>query len=217
MAEGSGTTVYYERKPGTDEVPIDALQGGQVRELFRCRYCGLTHPEHPLTPEHDGFGAWEVVCPGCRVEAPHDILTRVSATLRRMDARCEECDYTTMLWSLDDDGKLPPCPECHSPTKVAQLRKLPGVTRSKAQTLIAAGLDTIEELQYATQEMIADVDGIGVALAARIMASVGEPGDGSLTKPVDDREFFEGHEGAPRLVVADATWSFAGPSDDADT
>ncbi len=48
-----------------------------------------------------------------------------------------------------------------------------GVGPSKAETLKEAGYDSVEDLKAASQSELADVDGIGNALAARIKADVG--------------------------------------------
>ena len=54
-----------------------------------------------------------------------------------------------------------------------ELEDISGVGPSKAETLREAGYDSVEDLQAASQSELADVDGIGNALAARIKADVG--------------------------------------------
>lgn len=53
------------------------------------------------------------------------------------------------------------------------LTDISGVGESKAELLREAGFDSIEAIRAASQEELADVDGIGNALAARINADVG--------------------------------------------
>ncbi|MES3516519.1 MAG: 50S ribosomal protein L32e [Natronomonas sp.] len=48
-----------------------------------------------------------------------------------------------------------------------------GIDEEKAATLAEAGYETVEDLRSATQDELADVDGIGQALAARIKGDVG--------------------------------------------
>jgi large subunit ribosomal protein L32e len=54
------------------------------------------------------------------------------------------------------------------------LEDISGVGDAKAETLREAGFDSVEDVKRASQDAIADVDGIGNALAARIKADVGE-------------------------------------------
>jgi len=54
-----------------------------------------------------------------------------------------------------------------------ELEDISGVGPSKAETLQEAGYDSVEDLKAASQSELADVDGIGNALAARIKADVG--------------------------------------------
>ncbi len=55
-----------------------------------------------------------------------------------------------------------------------ELEDISGVGAAKADSLREAGFETIEDVQDATQDDLAEVDGIGNALAARIKADVGE-------------------------------------------
>lgn len=86
-----------------------------------------------------------------------------------------------------------------------QLTDISGVGESKADALREAGYESVADLQAASQEDIANVEGIGKALAARIKADVGglevdepaeptEPAERTPDEPepsVDDRELVE--------------------------
>ncbi|WP_336036538.1 50S ribosomal protein L32e [Halobacterium yunchengense] len=54
-----------------------------------------------------------------------------------------------------------------------ELEDISGVGPSKAEALRDAGYETVEDVQAASQGELADVDGVGNALAARIKADVG--------------------------------------------
>jgi len=54
-----------------------------------------------------------------------------------------------------------------------EIEDISGVGPSKAETLAEAGYDSVEDLKAASQSKLADVDGVGNALAARIKADVG--------------------------------------------
>ncbi|MEF8888080.1 MAG: 50S ribosomal protein L32e [Haloarculaceae archaeon] len=49
-----------------------------------------------------------------------------------------------------------------------------GVGDAKAETLREAGYETVDDIRGASQDDLADVDGVGMALAARIKADVGD-------------------------------------------
>jgi DNA-directed RNA polymerase subunit A" len=57
---------------------------------------------------------------------------------------------------------------------IEEFTELPGVGRSKAEALVEAGFKTVYDLQRATLEELADVNGIGEELAERIKDEVGE-------------------------------------------
>lgn len=54
-----------------------------------------------------------------------------------------------------------------------ELTDIDGVGESKAEALSEAGFETVEDLRKASQERIAETEGVGKALAARIKADVG--------------------------------------------
>ena len=54
-----------------------------------------------------------------------------------------------------------------------ELEDISGVGSSKADALVDAGFESVEDVQAASQDDLSDVEGIGNALAARIKADVG--------------------------------------------
>lgn len=55
-----------------------------------------------------------------------------------------------------------------------------GVGKHKGETLMEAGYSSAEDLRQASQNELSEVEGIGIALAARIKADVGNPPGRSL-------------------------------------
>jgi len=55
-----------------------------------------------------------------------------------------------------------------------ELEEISGVGPSKAETLREAGYGSVTDLKEASQDELAEVDGVGMALAARIKADVGD-------------------------------------------
>ncbi|MFC6824354.1 50S ribosomal protein L32e [Halopelagius fulvigenes] len=60
-----------------------------------------------------------------------------------------------------------------SADEIQELEDISGVGPSKAEALREAGYETIEDVKAASQSELADVEGVGNALAARIKADVG--------------------------------------------
>src|SRR6056297_1519265 len=57
---------------------------------------------------------------------------------------------------------------------IESLEDVSGVGPSKADALRDAGYESVEDVKAASQSELADVDGIGNALAARVKADVGD-------------------------------------------
>jgi len=74
-----------------------------------------------------------------------------------------------------------------------ELESISGVGPSKADALREAGYETVEDVKAASQSALADVDGVGNALAARIKADVGglevdEEADAEIEDETDEDE-----------------------------
>jgi large subunit ribosomal protein L32e len=70
----------------------------------------------------------------------------------------------------DDDEE----PEPESEPEITELTDISGVSESKAETLREAGYSSVDHIRGASQDELADVDSVGMALAARIKANVGD-------------------------------------------
>ena len=58
--------------------------------------------------------------------------------------------------------------------EIEELTDISGVGDSKAEALADAGFDTVDDVRGASQDDLAEVNGVGMALAARIKADVGD-------------------------------------------
>jgi len=80
-----------------------------------------------------------------------------------------------------------------------EIEDISGVGPSKAETLAEAGYDSVEDLKAASQSELAEVDGVGNALAARIKADVGgleveEETEAEIEDEADEEEADEDEE-----------------------
>lgn len=72
-----------------------------------------------------------------------------------------------------DEQATPSEDEQAEPEEPVELTDISGVGDAKADELREAGFETVEDIKTASQDDLADIEGIGNALAARIKADVG--------------------------------------------
>jgi|GEM_PF-356996 len=102
-----------------------------------------------------------VTCPICGYQSPEG------------SSRCPHC-YS----SLDRSGKEEPAdqgePTTASEKSLEELRKIPGVGATKAETLYDAGYHSLKDIQQASPEQLTEVKGIGDKLATKIIEGAKE-------------------------------------------
>lgn len=107
-------------------------------------------------------------CPNCgqltQLGQPYNLDAVDSITL---ETEC--CGYEE---DFDPERPLTPIPDTMTDYDV--LTDVAGVGEPKAQALIDAGYETVNDIQRASQSELSEIDGIGNALAARMKADVGE-------------------------------------------
>lgn len=166
--------------------------------MLWCRYCGgirrgkMNWIRSKVIPR-EGF---PLDCPRCGEEAPHDRLHGVEGHPVKYRVGCPQCPYTTLMWDTPDDSAR--CPQCELDGPIAELAQISGVGRRKAEALLDAGYETIDDVARAGQGELADVPGIGMALAARIVADLRDPiTDVRRRRPT-----------SPKLEVRRVWWEF---------
>jgi large subunit ribosomal protein L32e len=72
---------------------------------------------------------------------------------------------------------------------ITELEDISGVSEAKADALREAGYDSIDYIQGASQDELANVEGVGMALAARIKADIGDIDiDESVEPEIEEEE-----------------------------
>jgi len=94
------------------------------------------------------------------IETSDDIESEV-ADLDTAETETDEAEATVS--EADEDAE-----------EITELTDISGVGESKAEALREAGYGTVDYVRGASQKDLSDVDGIGMALAARIKADVGD-------------------------------------------
>jgi large subunit ribosomal protein L32e len=98
----------------------------------------------------------------------------------------------------DEETVTPSEDEEVAPDDTVELTDISGVGEAKADALVEAGFETVEDVKATEQSELADVEGIGNALAARIKADVGglEVDEEAEAEIEDDTEAVEDDEEA---------------------
>lgn len=142
----------------TDIAGVDEETAAALREA------GYETVEHVATASQDELAAIEGVSTAlaARIVADVgdlDVSDDVEADLEAADQA--DTDDSADADSDEGDG-------------FETLTDISGVGESKAEALREAGYDSVEAVRTADQDALADVEGIGMALAARIKADVGD-------------------------------------------
>ncbi|MFC6903791.1 50S ribosomal protein L32e [Halalkalicoccus tibetensis] len=102
----------------------------------------------------------------------------------------------------NDEQATPSEDEQADPEEAVELTDISGVGATKADALREAGFESVEDVKAASQDELADVEGVGNALAARIKADVGglEVAEETEAEVEDDEPEAEADEAAAEDV-----------------
>ncbi|WP_442909382.1 50S ribosomal protein L32e [Halovenus sp. HT40] len=141
---------------GVDEEKAEAL-----------RDAGYETPEHVAAASQDQLQDVEGISTAlaARLKAETDEV-EVSVGVEAEIEELEPDDAGEDEAADDEDDEDEP--------EIEELTDISGVGDSKAGSLEDAGYGTVDKVRGASQDELADVDGIGMALAARIKADVGD-------------------------------------------
>jgi Ribosomal protein L32E len=156
-------------EPGA-EADVTELGGVDEETAESLASAGVETVEHVAAADQEDLQAPERVSPAlaARMKAETagvDVSDDVDAAVTDLG---EETDEETAEETADeettetaDDG-------------ITELEDISGVSETKAEALREAGYDSIDYIQGASQDELANVEGVGMALAARIKADVGD-------------------------------------------
>jgi large subunit ribosomal protein L32e len=140
---------------GIDEEKAEAL-----------REAGYETPEHVAAASQDQLQDVEGISTAlaARLKAETDeveVSVGVEAEIDELEPEDSEADDE----AEDDEDEE---------DEIEELTDISGVGDSKAEALADAGFDTVDKVRGASQDELAEVNGVGMALAARIKADVGD-------------------------------------------
>jgi large subunit ribosomal protein L32e len=110
-----------------------------------------------------------------------------------------ESDGTTEQTA--DDSDEGDSDETDETAEITELTDISGVSEDRADALREAGYDSIDYIRGASQDELANVEGIGMALAARIKADVGDIDLDETVEPDIEEEEVEDEAVETKLVA----------------
>ena len=169
----------HEQDQQTDEAEehreTDSLTeiGGVDEETAeQLRAAGYESPGHLSAANQEQLAAVDGVSTAlaARIKAETDALEvdeEIESEVDESEESEEDSDESAES-GADETGETEDTPE------ITELTDISGVGEAKAEGLREAGYATVDQVRGADQDELADVDGIGMALAARIKADVGD-------------------------------------------
>ena len=155
--------IEEETDATNDEQELTELGGVDEETAEALREAGYESVEHVAAASQDGLQAVE------------GVSTALAARLKAETDEVEVSDdVETDIEDLGDDEDDETEADADEEDEIEELTDISGVGDSKAEALEAAGFETVDQVRGADQEELAEVDGVGMALAARIKADVGD-------------------------------------------
>lgn len=138
------------------------------------REAGFETVEHVSAASQDQLQAVEGISTAlaARIKAETDeveVSDDVEAEIDEIGGDDDAEDEETETAADDEDAD-----ESDDEPEIQELTDISGVGDSKADALRDAGYDSVAKVKGASQDELANVDGIGMALAARIKADIGD-------------------------------------------
>lgn len=152
------------------EQSLQDLGGVDEEAAKALREAGIESVEHVSAVSQDHLQAIEGVSTALAarmkaetadVAVSDEVQAEVADLAVDIDAEAEEAEVSTEEPASEAD-------------EITELTDISGVGDQKAEALREAGYDTVDYVRGASQDDLAKVDGIGMALAARIKADVGD-------------------------------------------
>ena len=159
-----------EQAEDEPEPGLTALGGVDEETAEALREAGYESREHIAAASQDQLQELDAISTAlaARIKAETDeveVSDDVEADVDEMTPEeADEEDETAGEADTEEDDE----PE------ITELTDISGVGDAKAETLRESGFTSVDHIRGASQEELADVDGIGMALAARIKADVGD-------------------------------------------
>ena len=149
----------------SEEQELTELGGIGEEKAKTLREAGIESVEHVAAASQDQLQEIEGISTAlaARLKAETDEVEISDDVEADIDELVDEEDLETEAEEEEDDEP-----------KMEELTDISGVGASKAASLEEAGFDNVDKVRGADQDELADVEGIGMALAARIKADVGD-------------------------------------------
>jgi large subunit ribosomal protein L32e len=165
-----------------DETELTAIAGVDEESADALREAGFETISDLEAAEQDDVAAVEGIGMALAarikadvgtVEVDEDVETDADSTESAdAESTASEADETDEE-PVDDSEDTAAAAEDEDAAAIEELTDIGGVGEAKAETLREAGFETVDDVRGASQDDLAAVDDVGMALAARIKADVG--------------------------------------------
>ena len=167
--EEEDTEVAFDTD-GKDESDLTDLGGVNAETAEALREAGYESRAHVAAASQDALqeidGVSTALAARMKAETDElDVSDDVEAEVDELTDDDAEADEAAAEEEEDEEDEEP---------AITELTDISGIGDAKAETLREAGYNSVDHVRGASQEELADVDGIGMALAARIKADVGD-------------------------------------------
>jgi large subunit ribosomal protein L32e len=156
-----------------EDETLTGLGGVDEETAASLREAGYESIEHVAAADQDDLEGVEGVSTA--------LAARIKAETAGIEVNDEVDAAVAELGDSDEDTEAEPSEEQVAATEdtdeaetIGDLTDISGVGEQKAEALREAGYDTVDYIRGASQDELADVEGVGMALAARIKADVGD-------------------------------------------
>ncbi|PSQ48152.1 50S ribosomal protein L32e [Halobacteriales archaeon SW_7_65_23] len=170
--EEEDTEVAFDTD-GKDESDLTDLGGVDAETAEALQEAGIESRAHVAAANQDALqeidGVSTALAARMKAETDElDVSDDVEAEVDELTDDDAEADEAAAEEEEDEEDE-----EDEEPA-ITELTDISGIGDAKAETLREAGYNSVDHVRGASQEELADVDGIGMALAARIKADVGD-------------------------------------------
>jgi large subunit ribosomal protein L32e len=196
------TTEQAEDVEETTEQGLTELGGIDEETAEALAAAGYETVEHVAAADQDDLQAVEGISTAlaARMKAETagvEVSDEVDTAVGALGAEADEAEETE---PGTDDAAAEEADESEE-EEITELTDISGVNEDKAEALREADYGTVDYIRGASQDELANVEGVGMALAARIKADVGDIDLDETVEPDIEEEEVEEEEAETKLVA----------------
>lgn len=186
----------HEDGAGDDEHALAEMGGVDEETAESLEAAGFETVEHVAAADQEALQDVDGVSTA--------LAARMKAETAGVEASDEVETAVSELGADTDTGTAEPAESADEETdddEITELEDISGIGAAKAEALRESGYDSIDYIRGASQDELANVEGVGMALAARIKADVGDIDLDETVEPEIEEETVEDESVETTLVA----------------